>query len=101
MSDHAPDGESLEDFVSRISDVLRFVFAQQRDDIVVFAGEDGANRELLPQLERPQALRLRRRPRRATALARSSAAARASAASTRSSSLRSNNAEARDSITCS
>lgn len=53
MSDHAPDGESLEDFVSRISDVLRFVFAQQRDDIVVFVGEDGANRELLPQLERP------------------------------------------------
>src|SRR5262249_33238534 len=101
MSDHAPDGESLEDFVSRISDVLRFVFAQQRDDIVVFAGEDGANRELLPQLERPQALRLRRRPRRATALARSSAAARASAASTRSSSLRSNNANARAPSACS
>lgn len=53
MRDQAPDGESLEDFVSRISDVLRFVFAQQRDDIVVFVGEDGENRELLPQLERP------------------------------------------------
>jgi len=49
MRDQAPDGESLEDFVSRISDVLRFVFAQQRDDIVVFVGD----RELLPQLERP------------------------------------------------
>jgi broad specificity phosphatase PhoE len=53
MRDQGPDGESLEDFVSRISDVLRFVFAQQRDDIIVFVGEDGGNRELLPQLEGP------------------------------------------------
>jgi broad specificity phosphatase PhoE len=53
MRDQVPDGESLEDFVSRISDVLRFVFAKQRDDIVVFVGEGGGNRELLPQLERP------------------------------------------------
>ena len=55
MRDQVPDGESLEDFVSRISDVLRFVFAQQRDDIVVFVGEDGESRELPPQLERPTA----------------------------------------------
>jgi hypothetical protein len=34
MRDKAPDGESLEDFVSRISD-------------------DGENRKLLPQLEHP------------------------------------------------
>jgi len=53
MRDQAPDGESLEDFVSRIFDVLRFVFAQQCDDIVVFVGEDGGNRELLPLLESP------------------------------------------------
>jgi broad specificity phosphatase PhoE len=51
MTDPAPDGESLEDFVSRISDVLRFVFAQHRSDIVVLVGEDELNRQLLPQLE--------------------------------------------------
>ena len=51
MTDQATGGESLEDFVSRISDVLRFVFAQQRDDIVVLVGEDELNRELVPQLE--------------------------------------------------
>jgi broad specificity phosphatase PhoE len=48
----SPDGESLEDFVARISDVLRFVFAQQRDDVVVvLVGETESNREFLSQLQ--------------------------------------------------
>jgi broad specificity phosphatase PhoE len=51
MTDRAPDGESLQDFVSRISDVLRFVFSQQRDDILVLVGDDNVNRALLPQLQ--------------------------------------------------
>ena len=51
MTHPAPDGESLEDFVARISDVLRFVFAQQRDDVVVLVGETDSDRELLPQLQ--------------------------------------------------
>jgi broad specificity phosphatase PhoE len=51
MTEPAPDGESLEDFVARISDVLRFVFAQQRDDVVVLVGETDSDRELLPQLQ--------------------------------------------------
>jgi broad specificity phosphatase PhoE len=51
MTDPAPDGESLQDLVSRISDVLRFVFAQHRDDIVVLVGDDEVNRALLPQLQ--------------------------------------------------
>jgi broad specificity phosphatase PhoE len=50
MTHPAPDGESLEDFVARISDALRFVFAQQRDDVVVLVGETDAERESLPQL---------------------------------------------------
>ena len=50
MTQSAPDGESLEDFVARISDALRFVFAQQRDDVVVLVGETELDRELLPQL---------------------------------------------------
>ena len=49
MTHPAVDGEPLDDFVARISDVLRFVFAQRRNDIVVFVGEDGIARELLPQ----------------------------------------------------
>ena len=56
MTHPAVDGESLDDFVARISDVLRFVFAQQRNDMVVFVGEDGIARELLPQSQpRPPA----------------------------------------------
>ena len=52
MTEPAPDGESLEDFVARISDVLRFVFAQQRDDVVVvLVGETESNREFLSQLQ--------------------------------------------------
>jgi broad specificity phosphatase PhoE len=46
-----PDGEPLEDVVSRISDVLRFVFAQRRDDIVVLVGSGEANQSLLSQLQ--------------------------------------------------
>jgi len=51
MPDPARERESLEDLVSRISDVLRFVFAQHRDDIVVLVGNDEVNRALLPQLQ--------------------------------------------------
>jgi hypothetical protein len=51
MTEPAPDGESLEDFVARLSDVLRFVFAQQRDDVVVLVGEPESNREFLSQLQ--------------------------------------------------
>jgi hypothetical protein len=46
MTHPAPDSESLEDFVARISDVLRFVFAQDRNDVVVLVGEIEPNREL-------------------------------------------------------
>jgi hypothetical protein len=47
MRDPAPADESLEDFVARISDVLRFIFAQHRNDTVVLVGEnEGA---LLPR----------------------------------------------------
>ena len=45
MTEPAPD--NVQDFVARISDVLRFVFAQDRDDIVVLVGEFEPNRELL------------------------------------------------------
>jgi hypothetical protein len=48
MTEPAPDGESLEDFVARISDVL---FAQQRDDVVVLVGETDSDREFLSQLQ--------------------------------------------------
>jgi hypothetical protein len=51
MTEPAPDGEFLDDFVARISDVLRFVFAQQRDDVVVLVGEPESNREFLSQLQ--------------------------------------------------
>ena len=51
MTHPAPDGESLEDFVARISDALRFVFAQQRDDVVVLVGETDAEGESVPQLQ--------------------------------------------------
>lgn len=51
MTEPAPDGESQHDFISRISDVLRFVFSQHRDDIVVLVGDDKVNRALLPQLQ--------------------------------------------------
>jgi hypothetical protein len=49
MTEPAPD--NVQDFVARISDVLRFVFAQDRGDIVVLVGETESNRELLPQLQ--------------------------------------------------
>jgi broad specificity phosphatase PhoE len=51
MTDPAPEGESLQDLVSRISDVLRFVFDQHRDDMVVLVGDDEVNRALLSQLQ--------------------------------------------------
>jgi broad specificity phosphatase PhoE len=51
MTDPAPEDESLEDLVSRISDVLRFVFAQHRDDIVVFVGDGEINHAQLSQLQ--------------------------------------------------
>jgi broad specificity phosphatase PhoE len=51
MIDPAPEGESLQDLVSRISDVLRFVFDQHRDDMVVLVGDDEVNRALLSQLQ--------------------------------------------------
>ena len=51
MTDLACEGESLQDFVARLSDVLRFVFDQQREDIVVLVGDDGVNRALAAQLE--------------------------------------------------
>jgi hypothetical protein len=46
-----PDPDGLPDFIARISDALRFVFAQDRDDIVVLVGDTEPNRELLPQLQ--------------------------------------------------
>ena len=51
MTHPASGGESLEDFVARISDALRFVFAQQRDDVVVLVGETDAEGEAVPQLQ--------------------------------------------------
>ena len=51
MTDPACNGESLQDFVTRLSDVLRFVFDQQREDIVVLVGDDGVNRALAAQLK--------------------------------------------------
>ena len=49
MTEPAPD--NVQDFVARISDVLRFVFAQQRGDIVVLVGETESDREFLSQLQ--------------------------------------------------
>jgi hypothetical protein len=49
MTEPAPD--EVQDFVARISDVLRFVFAQQRNDVVVLVGEPESNREFLSQLQ--------------------------------------------------
>jgi hypothetical protein len=49
MTHPAPGGESLEDFIARISDALRFVFSQQRDDVVVLVGETDAERKPVPQ----------------------------------------------------
>jgi hypothetical protein len=46
-----PDPDDVPDFIARISDALRFVFAQDRDDIVVLVGDTEPNRELLPQLQ--------------------------------------------------
>ena len=50
MTEPAPD--NVQDFVARISDVLLFVFAHQRDDVVVvLVGETESNREFLSQLQ--------------------------------------------------
>jgi broad specificity phosphatase PhoE len=57
MTDPACNGESLQDLVARLSDVLRFVFDQQRGDIVVLVGDDGVNRALVSQLEEKATLR--------------------------------------------
>ena len=51
MTEPASDRESLHDLMSRISDVLRFVFSQGRDDIVVLVGDEKVNRVLLPHLQ--------------------------------------------------
>jgi len=51
MTDLACEGESLQEFVAQLSDVLRFIFDQQRADIVVLVGDDGVNRTLAAQLE--------------------------------------------------
>jgi hypothetical protein len=49
MQDPASDSESLENFVARISDVLRFIFAEHRNDTVVLVGENEG--ELLRRLQ--------------------------------------------------
>jgi len=59
MTDLACEGESFEDLVARLSDVLRFVFDQQQEDIVVLVGDDGVNRALVSQLEEKAAPSLR------------------------------------------
>ena len=59
MTDPARNGESLQDLVAHLSDVLRFVFAQQREDIVVLVGDDGVNCALVSQLEPAQRWGLR------------------------------------------
>jgi broad specificity phosphatase PhoE len=51
MTDPVCNSESLQDLVARLSDVLRFVFDQQREDIVVLVGDEGVNRALVSQLE--------------------------------------------------
>jgi broad specificity phosphatase PhoE len=45
-----PNGESLQDLVSRTSDALRLVLARHADDTVVLVGHDSVNRALLLQL---------------------------------------------------
>jgi broad specificity phosphatase PhoE len=51
MTDPACNGESLQDLVAQLSDVLHFIFDQQHGDIVVLVGDDGVNRALLSQLQ--------------------------------------------------
>ena len=46
-----PDPDGVPDFIARISDALRLVFAQDRDDIVILVGDTEPNRELVPQLQ--------------------------------------------------
>ena len=46
-----PDPDRVPDFIARISDALRFVFAQDRDDVVVLVGDTEPNPEFLPQLQ--------------------------------------------------
>jgi len=46
-----PDPDRVPDFIARISDALRFVFAQQRDVVVVLVGDTEPNCEFLPQLQ--------------------------------------------------
>src|SRR5215831_18305898 len=57
MTDPACNGELLQDLVARLSDVLRFVFDQQRGDIVILIGDDGVNRALVSQLGETVTLR--------------------------------------------
>ena len=45
-----PNGESLQDVVSRTSDALRMVLAKHPNDTVVLVGHDSVNRALLLQL---------------------------------------------------
>ena len=51
MTDPACNGESLQDLVAQLSDVLHFIFDQQHGDIVVLVGDDGVNRALLSQMQ--------------------------------------------------
>jgi broad specificity phosphatase PhoE len=45
-----PNGESLQDLVTRTADALRFVLARHANDTVVLVGHDSINRALLLQL---------------------------------------------------
>jgi phosphoserine phosphatase len=45
-----PNGESLQDLVTRTADALRFVLARHANDTVVLVGHDSVNRALLLQL---------------------------------------------------
>jgi len=68
MADPAPHGESPRDFITRLSDVLRFVFSQHRDNIVVLVGDEKVNRVLLPRLQDPPRAAARRRAQDADAI---------------------------------
>jgi probable phosphoglycerate mutase len=45
-----PDGDSLQDLVSRAADALRCVLGRHPDDVIVMVGHDSVNRALLLQL---------------------------------------------------
>lgn len=45
-----PDGDSLQDLVARVANVLRFVISNHRSETVVLVGHESVNRALLLQL---------------------------------------------------